>query len=309
MNYQGQSYGNRIGLFDSGVGGLSILRSLQDKSLALEKDLRFVYLADTGRCPYGNRPGNQIRTYVEQIVTWLNGAGVNRIIMACNTSAAVAAGLARKISQVPVHDLISSASRHAASNYENIGVIATSATCRTKAFSEAIKQLNPRAQVHEIPCPDLVPLVEQGLLDGPLVAETIAKYTKQLNAKDVEAVIFGCTHFPFLESAFARQLDGKVNFIDPAMHLSLEVIGDSGPAESAPAHEAAFKRNTYFCTGDAEKFAHAAEVCLNLSAGSLLNSVCNLDINELCQLTTSKSKSPNTVILNNPLYMHSTPAS
>ncbi len=286
----------RIGLFDSGVGGLSILRYLQEKSLAAGlTDMRFVYLGDTERCPYGDRSSNQIRTYVEEIILWLNGAGVDSIVMACNTSAAVASGLARHLSEVPVHDLISCASTYAAANFENIGVIATSITCRTRAFSEAIQYKNPRCRVLEIPCPDLVPLVEKGILDGPVLADTIAKYTNKLREAQVDSLIFGCTHFPFLEEAFRKQLPDTVRFIDPAWTLGREIFSNSADEFSPAANEEAYRRNTYFCTGDAEKFASAAEFCLRLSKGSLRNSVVSLPLEQL--QPADSSKAVNTVVL------------
>lgn len=301
--------GKRIGLFDSGVGGLSILRFLQEKSVADNQELRFVYLADTGRCPYGDRSPAEISRYVEQIILWLNGAGVDRIVMACNTSAAVAAPLARKLSKVPVHDLISSASAFAARNYKSIGVIATSATCRAKAFSKAIQELNPGSRVCEIPCPDLVPLVESGQLSGPIVDETIAKYTRQLKEFEVDSLIFGCTHFPFLEAAFGKQLEG-VDFIDPAVHLGLEVLGAGNTDAGLTLAEDAFARNTYFCTGDTDKFARAAELCLRLHEGTLKDSVCSLSQGDLINFGSSLLGSgTSTVIFKSPFFTQLSPGS
>lgn len=297
----------RIGLFDSGVGGLSILRFLQEKALDVQKDIRFVYVADTGRCPYGNRSAAEISLYVEQIVSWLNGAGVDRIIMACNTSAAVAVHTARRISHVPVHDLISPVADFVANKYKNIGVVATSTTCKSKAFSRAIHKFRSGCNVLEIPCPDLVPLVEQGLFDGPTVAETIEKYVHQLKSAEVDCVIFGCTHFPFLEGAFKKQMPQNVDFIDPALHLGLEVLGENTVQQKASLTESNFQKNTYFCTGDPEKFAASAELCLGLGRGSLHNSVCALNTEEL-QLSVNSEMDANTMVLNNPFYAPSTPA-
>jgi glutamate racemase len=207
----------------------------------------------------------------------------------------VASGLARHLSEVPVHDLISCASTYAAANFENIGVIATSITCRTRAFSEAIQYKNPRCRVLEIPCPDLVPLVEKGILDGPVLADTIAKYTNKLREAQVDSLIFGCTHFPFLEEAFRKQLPDTVRFIDPAWTLGREIFSNSADEFSPAANEEAYRRNTYFCTGDAEKFASAAEFCLRLSKGSLRNSVVSLPLEQL--QPADSSKAVNTVVL------------
>ncbi len=300
MNQLKHSNGKRIGLFDSGVGGLSILRSLQENSMASNRDMRFIYLGDTGRCPYGDRSPAEISSYVDQIVSWFNGAGVERIVMACNTSAAVAAPLARRISSVPVHDLISSAAKFAANNFQSIGVIATSTTCRSKAFSQAIKETNPGARVIEIPCPDLVPLVEKGLLEGDLVDATIAKYVSQLKEFKIDSLIFGCTHFPFLEAAFRKQLPDSVSFVDPALHLSLEVLGPNISNTKQVLGNEVFQRNIYFSTGDPESFGRAAELCLKLSEGALKNAVCALNPSELQIYTAEADLSKNTVILKSP---------
>lgn len=302
MDRQAQINCKRIGLFDSGVGGLSILRYLQEKALASNlDDMRFVYLGDTGRCPYGDRSSNQIRTYVEEIICWLNGAGVDSIVMACNTSAAVASGLARHLSEVPVYDLISCASSYAAANFENIGVVATSITCRSRAFSEAIQYKNPRCRVLEIPCPDLVPLVEKGVLEGQLVEDTISKYTKKLREAGVDSLIFGCTHFPFLEKVFRQQLPETVKLIDPAWTLGLELLGNKSPENSSSVNEEAYRRNTYFCTGDTENFASAAESCLKLKRGTLRNSVCLLPAEQI-RPVDSGNAAINTVVLQSPFF-------
>jgi glutamate racemase len=297
----------RIGLFDSGVGGLSILRYIQEKSAGHNQDLKFVYLGDTGRCPYGDRSAGEIISYVKQIVRWLNGAGVDQIVMACNTSAAVAAPFARQVSKVPVHDLISSASRFAANNFESIGVIATSITCKSGAFSRAVKEHNPKCRVCEIPCPDLVPLVEKGMLSGPQVEATISKYVKMLTEFEIDSLIFGCTHFPFLESAFAMQLPDSVTLIDPALHLGLEVLGTSpSDPEAEPFNDSDFQRNTYFCTGDQEKFGRAAELCLRLRAGSLKDSICALSLQELQNPPKESSTTRSTTILKSPFFRGNT---
>ena len=303
MNFVNQNTAaNRIGLFDSGVGGLSILRYLQEKSAGHNQNLKFVYLGDTGRCPYGDLSAGQISSYVKQIVHWLNGAGVEQIVIACNTSAAVAAPLARQISKVPVHDLISSAARFAASNFESIGVIATSITCQTRAFSREIKAHNPESRVCEIPCPDLVPLVEKGLLSGPEVEETISKYVVLLKEFGIDSLIFGCTHFPFLESAFRMQLPESVTFIDPALHLGLDLLGSPSSLPQHVLNEIDFQKNTYFCTGDLEKFRRASELCLQLRPGSLKDSICALSLQELQNAKKDSESNEPTSILKGQLF-------
>lgn len=290
--------GKRIGLFDSGVGGLSILRSLA----ARQGDLKFVYLGDTERCPYGNRSTGEISTFVEEIIGWFNSSAVDQIVMACNTSAAVAAPLARNLSEVPVFDLISSTAKYVAPKFKRIAVIATATTCKSNAFKKAIHAINPDVEVFELPCPDLVPLVERGVLSGDEVDRTIEKYVVQLRDFNLDSLIFGCTHFPFLESAFSKALGEKVEYVDPATHLANEIIATTGDVEEMKGAPIALTKHTYFCTGDSEKFARAAEVCLGLAEGSLKNEICRLSPRELEVAVIDANPTNNTVVLKSPFY-------
>lgn len=280
MNSNGKQI-KRIGLFDSGVGGLSILRFLQKQAVQLDLPVKFVYFADTARCPYGNRSSDDIRSFVEQIVSFLDSSGVDAIVMACNTSAAVAAHKARELSSAPVHDLIAPTAKYVANQYKRIGVIATATTCQKRAFSNAIWQVNPSCKVLEIAAPDLVPLVESGKLDGPEVEATISKYVDELKAFEADSLIFGCTHFPFLEQAFRRLLP-DINFVDPAVHLGVELLGiEAIEKPQALSDSSVFKKNVYFTTGSADAFAMAAERCLGLSAGTLSESICGIGLDQI----------------------------
>lgn len=277
---------NLIGLFDSGVGGLSILKQLVEVSSGIpEAGYQFIYLGDNARCPYGDRTSAEISSYVQQIMSWLVDRGVKRIVMACNTSAAVSSELARQAVNLPVHDLISATAPYAAGRFNKIGVVATSTTCRSQAFSKAIKALNAKAQVIEIPCPDLVPLVENGLLDGQEAISAVSKYTTVLNEAGVDALIFGCTHFPFLSKVFRSLMHDHVVFIDPAFHLNQEIFGKTQTTSletknSRPSYEG----NSYYTTGNPEAFARAAEQCLLLPQGQLQNCVFQLPLHELTKL-------------------------
>ena len=280
----------RIGLFDSGVGGLSILKYLEEQAAASGIPVKFVYIADTARCPYGDRSEQEITRYVEQIVSFLDSSGVDRVVMACNTSAAVAASRAQEVSSAPVHDLITPSARYVAARYKRVGVIATSTTCKKQAFSRAIKNLNADCEVIEIPCPDLVPLVESGQLAGPVVDATIAKYVDQLKEFNVDALIFGCTHFPFLNDAFEKALPG-VQLINPAEHLSTLLLGVREEKERIP-RAVDFQKSVYFTTGSAESFANAAELCLKLQAGTLSESICAMGVDQLERVEMFDTNAP-----------------
>jgi glutamate racemase len=187
---------SRVGLFDSGVGGLSVLRQLQTFAASGGQDINFVYFGDTARCPYGNRTAGEISAYVHEIISWLNRQNVDAIVMACNTSAALAHESACASTTVPILDLISPTASYAIQSATKIGVMATASTVRSKAFSKAIQSLNPALEVIEVGCPELVPIVESGRFEDPATSVILSRYIKEFQDQEIDALILGCTHFP-----------------------------------------------------------------------------------------------------------------
>lgn len=240
----------RIGLFDSGVGGLSVMRGLSHLPDADKRS--FVYVGDTARCPYGNRPAEEIELFVAQIITWMQRKEVDAIVMACNTSAAVAREVAERVSPVPIFDLIAPTANALAGSTQKIGVMATASTARSQAFSKAIKSIDPAAQVIEYGCPELVPIVESGHIDCDATRQVLAKYTDRLADDGVELVILGCTHFPFLKRELEKVSRNKIEFIDPAQILS----GTNGNDRNVDLEI------ELFVTGNIAGFARTAEICL-----------------------------------------------
>jgi glutamate racemase len=240
----------RIGLFDSGVGGLSVLRRLGQLPAADKRS--FVYVGDTARCPYGNRPAEEIEMFVAQIITWMQRKEVDAIVMACNTSAAMARAIAERVANVPVFDLIAPTADSLANTKQKIGVMATASTARSQAFSRAIKSINPAAQVIEYGCPELVPIVESGAIDTDATRAVLTKYTDKLAEEGVELVVLGCTHFPFLKRELEKVASPQISFIDPAQILS-GTNGNDGDAKLSVE---------LFVTGNIAGFAHTAQICL-----------------------------------------------
>lgn len=240
----------RIGLFDSGLGGLSVLRRLAELPDANTRS--FVYVGDTARCPYGNRDGAEIALFVEQIVQWLLGKNVDAVIMACNTSAAMARAAADAVSTVPVFDLITPTAQHVAHLNGKIGVMATMSTARSAAFSRAIKQINQSAEVVEYGCPDLVPIVESGVIESDASRAILSSYIRRLRSEKVDNVILGCTHFPFLRAQLEKLADGQITFIDPA-----QILSGTHSSEQLSQYEC-----DLYVTGDRESFAKGAMTCL-----------------------------------------------
>lgn len=263
-----------IGLFDSGVGGLSVLRQL--KALAPQT---FYYLADTARCPYGNREPGEIRNFVREIVSWLVNKGCEAIVIACNTSTANAQDVARLISPVPVFDLIGVTANYAASLNKRIGVFATAATVKSQAFSRAIHAIDPDSAVIEIACPEFVPIVENGLIDSSSTHEIVKAYIDKIQSEGVDALILGCTHFPFL-SGLMREIAGPdLQLIDPAEILLKEILASQQMDIAAQNHRQqqqeqisqaeSATRSLLYTTGSPSKFNEAATACLGYYPGSV----------------------------------------
>jgi glutamate racemase len=279
-----------IGLFDSGVGGLSVLKQLERAAVnaSAYKRYRFVYLGDTARCPYGNREAAEIVEFVYQIGDWLLSRGVDSIVMACNTSAACAADEARERFSIPVHDLITPTAEHVASLGVKTAVLATAGTVQRRAFSTAIAACNPKVEVLEIACPDLVPIIERGAMEEPETLDVLWKYVRELRAQNVKAVIFGCTHYPFLRAQMEQLLPDTL-LIDPAEQLvralncsDNDVFGEL----SSDRKNEVIKE--LFVTGCPETFTSTAEICLRQNPGT----ACGISVEDLCGILPAISVAP-----------------
>lgn len=235
-----------IGLFDSGVGGLTVLRRVRE--LLPLHDL--LYFADQANVPYGDRTPEDLHRLAELNLAWLDRAGVRAIVIACNTSCATAAQLGWPRTQAPVLDLIESAAIAAErSGAKRIGVIATAATARSGAYGRAIRRRVPDAQVIEVAAPALVPLVEAGELHGVRTRAAVAQACATLTGS-IDAAILGCTHYPLLANHFSAVFGTGIPVLDPAeVHAerAAELVTGLGIAPGSGRVECV-------TTGDAQAF-------------------------------------------------------
>lgn len=202
-----------IGVFDSGVGGLTVIRALRH-FLPNEK---FIYLGDTARVPYGNKSAETVRRYAFEIARFLQARGVKMMVAACNTVSALALPDLRSRSRVPVLGVIEPGARAAlaATRSGRIGVIGTEATVKSRAYVDALQRLDESVRVFSAPCPLFVPLVEEGWVSNPLTRRVAGIYLKPVLAKRVDTLVLGCTHYPLLKPVL-KSVAGTVELIDSA---------------------------------------------------------------------------------------------
>ena len=208
----------RIGVFDSGIGGLTVLRRLRDAFPQLD----MVYLGDLARVPYGGRSVDTIVRYAVDDVEFLRRRGVEAIVIACGTVSSNALDVLQKRFDLPVYGVIDSAARRAAAVTKtgSVGVIGTQATVKSGAFRKHIAAADPAVAVTEQACPLIVPLVENGVDAADPLAELVCRrYLSAFEGKNIDALIMGCTHYPLFRRAFEALLPG-VEMIDPGLALA-----------------------------------------------------------------------------------------
>ncbi len=203
-----------IGVFDSGIGGLTVVRALMER-LPFEN---IIYFGDTARVPYGIKSVETINGYASQITEFLMKKEVKLLIVACNTMAAVALQTIKDLSTVPVLEVIEASAKSAAKNSrtKSIGVIGTPATINSNAYARAIRLVDKEAKIFSQSCPLFVPLVEEGWLDHPATRLIAQEYLKPVIAENIDTLVLGCTHYPLLKPLLQDITGKSVKLIDSA---------------------------------------------------------------------------------------------
>lgn len=248
-----------IGVFDSGVGGLTVAKEIMNQ-LPNEK---IIYFGDTARVPYGNKSKETVTAYSRQIVRFLMSKGVKAIVVACNTASAFALETIRHEIDIPIIGVVKPGARTAAETTENgrIGVIGTEGTIKSGIYSEFLKEISPKAQVFGQACPLFVPLVEEGWADDSVTEEVVRRYLSDLLCKDVDTVVLGCTHYPLLRRVIAKVAGDKVKLVNPAFESARELRrvlkeNDLLNDEKSSLH------HQFFVSDGAEKFREFANSIL-----------------------------------------------
>ena len=271
---------SKIGVFDSGVGGLTVLTEIARK-LPQES---VIYFGDTARVPYGNRSKQEILRFVREIVAWMIGQDVKMIIMACNTSSALVLEEVRSEFPIPILGIILPGARAAVKSGHNIGVISTQATADSNAYKQAVREINPAAKVWQQGCQEFVPLIESDRIRDPYTLAVAKRYLTPLLDSGIDTLVYGCTHYPHLAPIFRQIVPNTITLVNPAIHLTaaaaqeLEILGlscaqgkTSGqpavkqPAVKQPATRQTATRQTatgqteFYVSGNPDHFAAVSE--------------------------------------------------
>jgi glutamate racemase len=203
-----------IGVFDSGIGGLTVVKALCD----LLPSEKIFYLGDTARVPYGNKSAATVTRYSVEMVEMLIKENAKVVVVACNSASSVALTKLKEKFSIPIIGVIEpgAAAAVAITKNRHIGVIGTRATIRSGAYEKALHALGVDLRVTSRACPLFVPLIEEGLLDDEITNQMIARYLAPLTADGVDTLVLGCTHYPLLSAAIARSLGNKIQLVDSA---------------------------------------------------------------------------------------------
>ena len=255
-----------IGVFDSGIGGLTVLKELL-RELPGEG---IIYLGDTARVPYGIRSPETVIRYSFENTTFLVSKGIKMLIVACNTASAVSLNGIRERFNIPVLGVISPGAKAAveATRNKRIGVIGTEATINSNAYTKYIKSLDPETEVVGLPCPLFVPLVEEGLHDDEIARLVARRYLSGLREKGIDTLVLGCTHYPLLKGVISETVGKDIVLIDSAVETAKEAkrliktLGIEGNPEGAP-------QRRFYVTDSPERFKRVGEKFL----GSIIRDV------------------------------------
>lgn len=247
-----------IGVFDSGVGGLTVVREIM-RQIPNEK---IIYFGDTARVPYGSKSKDTVTRFSRQIVRFLQTHNVKTIVIACNTASAYALEDLEKEIDIPVIGVVKPGAKVASEVTRNgkIGVIATEATIGSKIYSQYITEINKDVTIFGKACPLFVPLVEEGLWQDPVTDEIARRYLAELIDIDIDTLILGCTHYPLIRSTVAKIMGEDVTLVNPAYETARELKELLKEKGLLNEKQPALGENQYrfFVSDGAEKFKRFA---------------------------------------------------
>lgn len=248
-----------IGIFDSGVGGLTVVKSL----LARLPGESFIYYGDTAHVPYGSKSREELFKYANDIVSFLLSREVKIIVVACGTHSSVTLPEIEKTCPVPLLGVVKPGARAAAQATRNgkIGVIATQATVNSCSYSLSINAIEPEHEIFSAACARFVPLVEAGILDGKETRQAVEEYIAPLLQRKIDTLVMGCTHYPFLAPVISDISGEGVTLVDPATQTIEELIGILKQNDILNDNEACGTRE-FYVSGNEESFYRVGRLLL-----------------------------------------------
>lgn len=244
-----------IGIFDSGVGGLTVFKSIREHFP--HEDI--IYFGDTARVPYGPKSKNTVINYSIQNTRFLLQQNIKILIIACNTSSAFAIPFIQKMTDIPVIGVIVPGAEEAISLSEsgNIGIIGTEGTINSSAYTTELLKLNPKVQIFSKPCPLFVSLVEEGWIDKEITNDIISEYLAIFKENKIDTLILGCTHYPVLKEAINSFFAGKVNLVDSSEAIIKHI------APYLDASQTTVGEDLFYVSDNETKFTKIANMILD----------------------------------------------
>ena len=242
----------RIGIFDSGVGGFSVLNEV----IKRHGDIPCVYLGDIARVPYGVKSPYEMRLIAQEIINWLQTQEVNAVLIACNTTNSLALDIVEKFAGGPVFGLIESAVDMI--NEKRIGVLATPATVASKAYTSNIFSSKPGTFVLEQSCPEFVPMIESGQFNNNFIRKLAIKYLNPLLKANVQSIILGCSHYSLLQPLLRELIPSNIRLIDPAIGLAMKLDELMANQQFPPQNSYNFTKTRFCVTSNITGFASKA---------------------------------------------------
>ncbi len=249
----------KIGIFDSGIGGFTILNSL----LKTRKDVEVFYLADTKRIPYGNKNSKEIRLIAKEICNFFVDKNLDALLVACNTTNACALDILVDNLKVPCFDLINSVSGIV--DKQIIGVLATQTTVRSSYYKKAINAKKANTIIFQQECPEFVSEIEKEKLNLDRLNIFSDLYLRPLINKNIEELILGCSHYPLIYDFLRKKLDSNIKIIDPSLAL-IKKFNESFPIPKTDCHESiSFENVKFFVTSERDEFSNKVKFWLGIN--------------------------------------------
>ncbi|MBM3633101.1 MAG: glutamate racemase [Alphaproteobacteria bacterium] len=251
-----------IGIFDSGIGGLTVLRKLQN---ALPHE-HFVYFADTANLPYGEKTPEQIINYAQQTLSWMqNEMGVKLAVAACHTSSTTALDIVSPHFSIPIigtiYPMVEALLEH--HQNERLGIIATPTSVQSRMHERILKKAGFEGEIFSISCPKFVPIIETGRISGPELIRTTTEYLEIFKTQNLNTLVYGCTHYPWIADIVEQILPTKINFIDPAEHIAKSVSQEL--YKHKMLNTSWNKLNVdFYCSGSPNRFAAQINLLLSI---------------------------------------------